>query len=213
MAVRLGQAGLLRVHQDSEGDLMMKLLVVLGSPRKGGNSETLAQKIAEPLMEAGWSAEYVRLNSLNLRPCQGCGGCEKSGNCVIKDDMTELYRAVDEADRIILASPIYFYGLSAQCKIFGDRFQARWSRKYLLKERYRQDEGRKGYLLSTAATKGPKIFDASILTTKYIFDAMDIDYGGEFVVRGLDSKKAVLEVPGELERAVQFGKDILEGRV
>jgi multimeric flavodoxin WrbA len=191
----------------------MKLLIVLGSPRKGGNTETLARKIAEPLVEAGWSAEYVRLNSLSLRPCQGCGGCEKSGDCVIKDDMTELYRKVDEADRVILASPIYFYGLSAQCKIFGDRFQARWSRKYLLKERYRQGEGRKGYLLSTAATRGEKIFDPSILTAKYIFDAMDIDYGGEFVVRGLDSKKAALAVPEELERALQFGMDILEKSV
>lgn len=191
----------------------MKLLVVLGSPRKGGNSETLAEKIAQPLAEAGWSVEYVRLNSLKLRPCQGCGGCEKSGICVIKDDMTELYTAVDEADRVILTSPIYFYGLSAQCKIFGDRFQARWSRKYLLKERFRQGEGRKGYLLSTAATKGPKIFDASILTTKYIFDAMDLDYGGEFVVRGVDHKNAVRGVPEEIEKAVQFGKAILADRI
>lgn len=191
----------------------MNLLVVLGSPRKGGNTETLAQKIAEPMEEAGWSVEYVRLNNLKLRPCQGCGGCEKKGHCVIKDDMTDLYEKVDLADRIIMTSPIYFYGLTAQCKIFGDRFQAKWARKYLLKERVRQGEGRKGYLLSTAATKGPKIFDASILTTRYIYDAMDLEYGGEFVVRGVDKKEAVLEVPTELDNALQFGKDILEGRI
>lgn len=191
----------------------MKLLVVLGSPRKGGNTETLAQKIAEPMEEAGWSVEYVRLNNLKLRPCQGCGGCEKTGHCVIKDDMTELYELADLADRIVLTSPIYFYGLTAQCKIFGDRFQAKWARKYLLKERVRQGEGRKGYLLSTAATKGPKIFDASILTTRYIYDAMDVEYGGEFVVRGVDKKEAVLEVPTEMDKAVQFGKDIVEGRI
>jgi len=191
----------------------MNLLVVLGSPRKGGNTETLAQKMAEPMEEAGWSVEYVRLNDLKLRPCQGCGGCEKKGHCVIKDDMTDLYEKVDLADRIIMTSPIYFYGLSGQCKIFGDRFQAKWARKYLLKERVRQGEGRKGYLLSTAATKGPKIFDASILTTRYIYDAMDIEYGGEFVVRGVDKKEAVLEVPTELDNALQFGKDILENRI
>lgn len=191
----------------------MKLLVVLGSPRKGGNSETIAEKIAEPMGKAGWSIEYVRLNDLKLRPCQGCGGCDKTGMCVVKDDMIDLYKTVDEADRIILASPIYFYGLSAQSKIFGDRCQARWARKYLLKERFRQDEGRKGYLLSTAATKGPKIFDASILTTRYIFDAMDIEYGGEFVVRSVDKRKAVLEAPEELEKAGKFGEDILAGRI
>ncbi len=191
----------------------MKLLVVLGSPRKGGNTDVLAQKIAEPLEEAGWSVEYVRLNTLKLRPCQGCGGCDKTGHCVIKDDMTDLYEQVDLADRIIMTSPIYFYCITAQCKIFGDRFQAKWARKYLLKDRVRQGEGRKGYLLSTAATKGPKIFDASILTTRYIYDAMDLEYGGEFVVRGVDKKKAVLELPTEMDKAMQFGKDMLEGRI
>lgn len=191
----------------------MKFLVVLGSPRKGGNSETLARKVAEAVESGGGRTEYIRLNDLNPRPCQGCGGCEKSGNCVIDDDMTAIYRAVDDADRILLVSPVYFYGLSAQCKIFGDRLQARWARKYLLKDRYRQGEGRKGYLLATAATKGPKIFDCSVLTARYIYDAMDVEYGGEFLVKGVDKRKAVLEVPDEIVRAEQFGKDIVENRI
>jgi multimeric flavodoxin WrbA len=191
----------------------MKLLVVLGSPRKGGNGETLARKVADAVIQGGGMVDYIRLNDLTLRPCQGCGGCDKTGNCVIKDDMTAIYQAVDDADRILLVSPVYFYGLSAQCKIFGDRFQARWSRKYQLKERIRQGEGRKGYLLSTAATKGAKIFDCSILTTRYIYDAMDVEYGGELLVQGVDKRKAVLEVPDEMARAEQFGRDIVEGRI
>jgi len=191
----------------------MKMLVVLGSPRKGGNGETLTRKAAEAIEQNGGTVEYIRLNDLNLRPCQGCGGCDKSGICVIKDDMTEIFQKVDEADRILLVSPVYFYGLSAQCKIFGDRFQARWARRYNLKERFREGEGRKGYLLSTAATKGSKIFDCSILTARYIYDAMDVEYGGEFLTKGVDKRKAVLEVPGEMARAEQFGRDIVEGRI
>jgi multimeric flavodoxin WrbA len=190
----------------------MKLLILLGSPRKGGNSETLARKIGEGLELTGGTVDYIRLNELNIRPCQGCGGCEKTGVCVIKDDMTSVYQAVDEADRILMVSPVYFYALSAQCKICGDRFQARWARKYNLKERYRQGEGRKGYLLSTSATKGPKIFDCSILTAKYIFDAMDVQYGGEFLLKGVDQRKAVLSFPDELLKAEQFGKDMAAGR-
>lgn len=190
----------------------MKLLVLLGSPRKGGNSETLARSIAEAVEQSGGTTVYKRLNDMNLRPCQGCGGCEKTGSCVIKDDMTEIYQAVDEADRILLVSPVYFYALSAQSKMCCDRFQARWSRKYLLKERFRQGEGRKGYLLSTAATKGPKIFECSILTARYVFDAMDVPYGGEFLVKGVDSRKAVLELPDELAKAAQFGRDMVAGR-
>jgi multimeric flavodoxin WrbA len=191
----------------------MKLLVLLGSPRKGANGETLVQKIAEVVEQDGWLTEYIRLNDLSVRPCQGCGGCDKTGNCVVKDDMTEIYQAVDAADRIIMVSPVYFYGLSAQCKSCGDRFQARWARKYLLKERFRQGEGRKGYLLSTAATKGPKIFDCSILTAKYIYDAMDVEYGGEFLVKGVDKRKDVLEFPEELKRAEQFGRDMLDNKI
>lgn len=191
----------------------MKMLVLLGSPRKGGNSDTLARLVGKSIEEGGGTVEYVYLNGLSLRPCQGCGGCDKSGVCVVKDDMRPLYAAVDQADRILLVSPVYFYGLSAQCKIFGDRMQALWARKYLLKERFRQGEGRKGYLISTAATKGQKIFDCSILTTKYIYDAVDVEYGGELVVKGVDAKKAVLKHQEEVLRAVQFGRDIVEGRV
>ena len=208
----MSEANAIISDRKKTGEYIMKLLVLLGSPRKGGNSETLARKIAEAVEQSGGVVEYKRLNDLNLRPCQACGGCEKTGNCVIKDDMTEIYQAVDEADRILLVSPVYFYALSAQCKSCGDRFQARWARKYLLKERFRPDEGRKGYLLSTSATKGPKIFDCSILSARYIFDAMDVKYGGEFLVKGVDNKKAVLGFPDEMAKAEQFGKDMVAGR-
>ncbi len=191
----------------------MKIVVLLGSPRKNGNTETLVRAAVGPIEQDGGSVEYIRLNDLNLRPCQGCGGCDKTGSCVIKDDMTDIYSVVDGADRIFLVSPVYFYGLSAQCKIFGDRMQARWARRYLLKDRYRQGEGRKGYLIASAATKGSRIFECSILTTRYIFDAMDVEYGGEFVVRGVDKRKAVLGHPEEVTRAEAFGKDILAGRI
>jgi len=191
----------------------MKLVVLLGSPRKNGNSETVAKAVVAPIEQSGGSVEYIRLNDFSLRPCQGCGGCDKSGNCIIDDDMKDIYTTVDGADRLLLVSPVYFYGLSAQCKIFGDRMQARWARRYLLKDRYRQEEGRKGYLISSAATKGPKIFDCSILTTRYIFDAMDVEYGGEFLIKGVDKRKAVLNHPEEMQRAEEFGTDILAGRI
>jgi len=191
----------------------MKIAVLLGGPRKKGNSETLARVVVGPIEQDEGTVEYIRLNDLSLRPCQGCGGCDKTGSCVIKDDMSDIYSAVDDADRILLVSPVYFYGLSAQCKIFGDRMQARWARRYMLKDRFRQGEGRKGYLISSAATKGPKIFECSILTARYIFDAMDVEYGGEFVVKGVDKRKAVYEHPEELRLAEAFGKDILEGRI
>jgi len=192
----------------------MKLLIILGSPRKGGNSETVATKVADAFVAAGGGeVEYVRLNSLQIRPCQGCGGCEKKGICVLKDDMTELYQKVDEADRLILVSPVYFYGITAQCKLFGDRLQAHWARRYILKERFRADENRKGYLISTAATVGPKIFDCSVLMTRYIFDATDVEYGGELLIKGVDERKAVLGKAQELVDAEKFGREMASGTI
>ena len=162
----------------------MHTLMILGSPRKKGNSELLAQAVAEGLVAGGGTVEMIRLQGMSIKPCRGCGGCDKSGTCVIKDDMEELYEKVDQADRLILASPIYFYTVSAQLKTFMDRMQARWSRKYNLGEEFRKGEGRKGYLLATAATKGERIFDCAELPVKYALDAMGFSYGLPFLVKG-----------------------------
>ena len=89
----------------------MKVLIVLGSPRRMGNTEILAREVVEGL-PGGAEVEYLRLNDLNIRPCQGCGGCEKTGVCVIADDMTDAYARVDAADSLLLVSPVYFYGLT-----------------------------------------------------------------------------------------------------
>lgn len=188
----------------------MNIFVILGSPRQKGNSETLVNTVIEGIEEKiQCTVDSVYLHGLkDYHPCKGCGGCEKTGMCVIKDDMIELYEKADKADIIFLVTPVYFYGPTAQIKIFIDRFQARWSRKYLLKQRVRQDDRRRGYLLATAATKGPKVFDACELIAKSYFDTADIEYGGKFVVRSVDEKKALSNTPAELDKARQFGRDI-----
>lgn len=189
----------------------MHMVIVLGSPRKGGNSETLARAVAAGLEKNGGTVEYLRLNNLAIRPCQGCGGCDKTGACVIKDDMTEIYEQIDRADRLLVVSPIYFYGLSAQTKIFIDRIQARWSRRYNLKQRFREGEGRRGYLLSTAATKGRKLFESSELMVRYMLDALDMEYGEPLLVDGVDDRGAVRKEQDLIERARTFGEQIGTG--
>lgn len=189
------------------------MVIVLGSPRKNGNSEVLARAVTEGFEKSGGTVEYIRLNSLSIRPCQGCGGCDKTGICVIKDDMTAIYEQVDKADRLLLVSPVYFYSPSAQAKIFIDRIQARWARRYNLKERFRQEEGRRGYLLSTAATKGRKLFESSELIVKYMLDALDMECGESLLVSGVDDRGAVKEQQDQLERARDFGEKIGSGQV
>ncbi len=191
----------------------MHMVIVLGSPRRNGNSEMLAKAVAEGMESEGGTVEYLRLNDLDIRPCQGCGGCDKSGECVVKDDMTEIYGKVDNADRLLLVTPIYFYAMSAQAKIFTDRMQARWSRRYNLKNRFRQGEGRRGYVLATAATGGGKLFESTELCARYLFDAIDMECGESLLVNGVDDRKAVREKSDELTRARSFGEKISRGEL
>ncbi len=190
----------------------MNILVILGSPRKGGNSETAATTVVNELdHQLNATVEYVRLAALDVAPCIGCGGCDKTGVCVVKDDMGEIYLKIDAADIIILSAPTYFYGLSAQIKGCIDRIQARWSRKYLLKVNFRKDDLRKGYLICTAATRGKKLFDGSVLVAKSFFDAIDVDYGGALLVRGVDERGALRDNLEEMDRAQAFARDIAVG--
>lgn len=103
-----------------------KILIVLGSPRKKGNSATLAAKVSEGAIADGADVETLYLNGLNIKPCQGCEKCqqESSNGCAIDDDMNQLYSKMQEADSIVVASPIYWFNISAQTKIFIDRLFA-----------------------------------------------------------------------------------------
>lgn len=195
----------------------MNMLMVLGSPRKNGNSETLANAVAVGFSDksdkgggAGVTVEMVRLNDLAIRPCQGCGGCAQTGRCIVADDMTTLYEKVDAADRLLLVSPVYFYALSAQMKAFADRFQCRWSRRYLLGRRFRRGEDRLACLLATAASHGARLFEASELSARYVFDAMDIAQGSSFLIPGLEGRGDAKARPGLLDEAMNFGRRLAE---
>ena len=183
----------------------MKVLILLGSPRKNGNTELLLKKIMQGIEQAHCSWELIRLPELDIHPCIGCGTCEKEGICIFKDDMQNLYERISQADRIIIGSPIYFYNVTAQTKAFIDRCQALWSRKYILKQPIGSNPDRRGYLVSVSATRGERIFEGAKLTAQYVFDAMDCTFAGNLLVRGMDKQGIISKSPDELQRAVDFG--------
>src|SRR5512147_1931691 len=113
---------------------LIKTIAFLGSPRKDGNTDLLLQEAVKGIESAGFPVKTFRLNLMNIKPCQNCGGCEEKGECIINDDMAEIYRDIRSADRVILASPVFFFALSAQTKIMIDRCQSFWCEKYLLKK-------------------------------------------------------------------------------
>ena len=191
----------------------MNVLVFLGSPRKNGNSEILANAVLEGVRQAGGLPEIIRLCDLKISPCISCGGCDKTGKCVVEDDMTPLYEKIISVDKIIVSSPIFFYGVTAQTKAFIDRTQALWNRKRLLKKRgeWVENQDRKGFFISVAATKGARIFEGAVLTMKYGYDAMDMGYAGDFLVTGPDRRGDMKKYEQKLVEAREAGKNFLLG--
>ena len=182
----------------------MLTLILNGSPRKKGNTDHLTTLIAEGLEQEGTKVHRFRLADMDIHPCIGCGHCEKEGICIFKDDMVTLYGEIAQADRILLASPIYFYGLTAQTKACIDRCQALWSRKYILKQPISNLPDRKGYLISVAATKGERVFEGAILSARYGLDAMDVPYSGELLFAGSDDRGAVREHADYPDKITEF---------
>ena len=100
----------------------MNILIVSGSPRKGGNTDIMAETFREEVVKKGHQAELVSLSGKKIAPCLGCQYCfGHDGQCVQKDDMAQLLEKVDQADLLVLASPIYWFDVSAQLKCFIDR--------------------------------------------------------------------------------------------
>jgi multimeric flavodoxin WrbA len=162
----------------------MKVLGIMGSPRRQSNTEILLDRALEGAREAGAEVEKVLISKLRISPCLEIYACRKDGNCAIKDDMQSLYKKLLEADHVIFASPMFFYSVTSQSKAVIDRCQALWVRKHVLGMGKEDKRERRGVFISVGATRGTKLFDGAVLTVKYFFDAIGVKYSGDLLVRG-----------------------------
>ncbi len=190
----------------------MKVLGIFGSPRRQGNSDLLMKAFLEGAAASGAEVEEVFLREQKISPCLEIYHCFKDGTCPIKDDMLGMYDKLVAADVVALASPVFFYGLSAQAKAMIDRTQALWARRYAIKQDF-PGGNRQGVLLCTGATKGKLLFVGCRLTAKYFFDALNVRYAAEILVRGVDEKGAINERPEVLEQARHLGRRLAEGEI
>jgi multimeric flavodoxin WrbA len=167
-----------------------ELLAIFGSPRKGGNSDALLRAVLPAFEETGFRVEEVRTAGAGVRPCLGCLSCEKTGSCVQKDGMLSYYSKLLGADVILFSSPVYFYSVPGDAKVFIDRCQALWALKNRFPEKFREVSrpGRRGYFLGVGATHGKKLFQGMGLTFRYFFDAVGAEMAGKIVLRGLEEK-------------------------
>ncbi|MDR9459690.1 MAG: flavodoxin family protein [Dehalococcoidia bacterium] len=188
----------------------MRILGIMGSPRIKGNTDLLLDEALMGARSQGAYIEKIIVDELEIAPCHENYGCLVDGNCVIRDDMDSIYPKLLEADVVIIASPIFFYGLTSQVKALIDRCQALWARKYVLKQDP-PDTGRKGAFIAVGATKGKKLFDGSILTVKYFFQAIGVEYGEELLIPGVDKQGEIMDHTTALTDAFGLGGRIAQG--
>ena len=188
----------------------MRVLGIAGSPRRGGNTDLLLAEVMKGAASWGAEVKTVILNDLEISPCQHCDACFKVGRCRIDDDMQMVYRELEAADRIVLASPIQFMGLTAQMKAMIDRCQALWARKYVLKIPPLGDRReRKGFFISVGGRKVANVFDGALITIKSLFAVLDITYAGELLFPGIDEKGAIAKTPDALQQAFLVGQELV----
>ena len=189
----------------------LKVLGIAGSPRRGGNTDLLLAEVMKGAASKGAKVKTIVLDDLEITPCQHCDNCLDKGKCWMQDDMQMVYRELNEADRIVLASPLYFLGVTAQTKTMIDRCQALWARKYKLKMPPLSDNReRKGLFISVGARSEDDMFAPAISTVRLLFTILNIAYEGELVFSGVDEKGAIAKHPNAMQRAFKAGERLAE---
>jgi multimeric flavodoxin WrbA len=185
-----------------------KIIAIYGSPRRKGNTATLLKKAIEGAQDSGADVEEIVLRDLKISPCLEIYGCLQAGECAIKDDFQMVRDKILNAQGLMLASPVFFYTVSAHTKMLMDRFQSLWVKKYWVDKapRDQQTNNRKALFISVGATKGKKLFDGMLLSIKYFFDVLDMELWKALLYRQLDFQDDVLKHPEYLEEAYLAGK-------
>jgi len=171
---------------------MITCVALSTSPRRGGNSETLARQALAGARARGARTDLLRLADFRYEPCRACGGCYRTGVCVVPDQAADIFDRLLAADRVILAAPIFSMGICAQAKAIIDRAQRFWATRCLLHRRVIADSGRRpprrGIFISTAGSDLPGVFDGARAVARYFFKMLEIEPAGFYGYRGLEEK-------------------------
>ena len=164
---------------------MNKIVVLSGSPRKYGNTDLLVEAFAKGASEHS-EVEVISVADHNVAPCVGCNSCfdRENNHCFRDDDMTKIYAKLKEADMLVIASPVYFYGISAQLKAIIDRLHTPMRNGFNIK---------KLGLILVGAAQLPEMFDAIIIQYRLVLDFFKLEDAGIVLVRGAKDKGDVTE--------------------
>ncbi|MCR4965650.1 MAG: flavodoxin family protein [Bacteroidales bacterium] len=173
----------------------MNILILSGSPRKGGNTDLLVEAFVKGASQKH-NVEIVSVHDVKVAPCMGCNACfsSESHTCVQNDDMQAIYNKMSEADVLVVASPVYFFGLSAQLKAIIDRFHNPIRDTFYIQ---------KMALILVGGASSPTLFDAILTEYQLCLNFFKIEDAGRVLVRGAREKGDVGSE--DLKRAFELG--------
>ena len=176
-----------------------KVLILSGSPRKGGNSDLLCDEFLRGAQESGNQVEKVFLRSKKVAPCNACYYCKNSGGkCAIPDDMAEILDKMQAADVIVMASPVYFYSIGAQMKAVIDRSVARWT----------NIPNKEFYYIMTAAEDSDTVMDCTLECFRGFAACLDgAQEKGVIYGKGVYEAGAIKGLPA-MREAYEMGKQV-----
>jgi len=187
----------------------VKVLGIAASPRTNANSDVLLAHALEGAASAHAQTESLRLADYDIHPCTACDACRQTGRCVIQDDFPTLLTRILHADRLILASPVFFMNLCAQAKILIDRTQCLWALKYILNKPIpTPSSNRRAMLIAIGGSKSKKQFQCIKLTATYFFDVLQANYFANLFVSSVDAPGQIRNHPQILDQAFRLGAEL-----
>jgi multimeric flavodoxin WrbA len=184
---------------------MVRILAIAASARRGGNSDTVLNAALDGIRTASpdVQVETIVPYDIHVAPCRSCGGCHKTGRCVIKDDMQSLYQRFLDADHIVVASPIYFTSVPGHFKVMVDRFQCFWARMFLLNNP--PQPRRTGMFLCVGAMDRKRYFQSALSIVKTWMLVLNVGCSIARFYPRLDASDDIARRPDCVEDARQSG--------
>jgi multimeric flavodoxin WrbA len=184
---------------------MKKILGVVGSPRRNGNTHILVSKILEGAKEEGALVDILFLNDLNIQECDGCHACWEGKQCSKCDDMSDIYPKIIESDIIIFGTPVYWYGPTALMKGFIDRFVF-----FNCPENRVKIKGKLAVIAVPFEEENPETAALLVSFFEKSLQYLEMDLIAKIIVPGVSRKGEILEKGDRLEEAYTMGRGLAQ---
>ncbi|WP_312423362.1 flavodoxin family protein [Anaerospora hongkongensis] len=182
---------------------MKKVVAFIGSPRKNGNTATLVKEVMRGAQDAGADTTIFNLYDMNIKPCQGCLVCRKTGYCTMQDDLQNMFQQIVEADAVVFGSPVYVWQVTAQmkllwdrlCGLFDENFQPRYTVKNLI-------------MVYSQGNPDPQSFQISFQTNEAVLKLLNLQVVNTLLLAGGTDPRTAANNKELLLQAYEAGKAV-----